>query len=100
MINKMNTTEQKIREHIIQVVNDSQGIKGVELSCKLIEFLILNINKKGDVPVTIYSNYFQNIMDDLVKSGDIIEIEYILPNMSYRIKSMFFPKGTSVCQKD
>lgn len=31
---------------------------------------------------------------DLLNTREVIEIEYILPQMDYRIKSMYFPKGT------
>jgi len=42
---------------------------------------------------------FTNLMptiDELVANGDLIEIEYSLPSMPYRIKSFYFPKGTII----
>lgn len=35
-------------------------------------------------------------INDLVKQGEIIEIEYTLPNMDYRIKHYYLPKGTRI----
>lgn len=33
-------------------------------------------------------------LEELVKDNEIVELEYILPQLDYRIKSMYFPKGT------
>lgn len=35
-------------------------------------------------------------INDLVKEGEIVEVEYELPSMSYRAKSLYFPKGTTI----
>ena len=88
--------EQKIREQIIKVVNEAQGIKGVDLSCRLTEYMNYEFNMSGEIPITTYSNLFQGIMEELVAAGEIIEVEYVLPSMDYRTKSMFFPKKTEI----
>ena len=32
----------------------------------------------------------------LIDSGDLVEVEYILPSINYRIKSFLLPKGTKI----
>ena len=71
---------------IIDLVNETPGIKRVTLIAESISTAYKE-NKDaitGDVP---------SIINQLVNQGDIIEIEYVLP---YRIKSLYFPKGTEI----
>ena len=35
-------------------------------------------------------------IQSLVEKGELIEIEYVVPRMNYRIKSLLFPKGTEI----
>lgn len=73
-----------IREAILESIEDSQGIKRVALVMKVMEKIspfIDNVELMGE-------------LDKLVSEGEIEEIEYILPRMNYRVKSIYFPKGT------
>ena len=36
-------------------------------------------------------------IEELVKEKEVIEIEYTLPHMSYKIKSFLLPKDTELC---
>jgi hypothetical protein len=40
---------------------------------------------------------FIQLLIDLTAQGEIIEIEYIRPDMPGRMKSVYFPKGTKIC---
>lgn len=35
-------------------------------------------------------------LEELVRLGRIVEVEYTLPKMDYRVKSIYFPAGTKV----
>jgi hypothetical protein len=37
-----------------------------------------------------------DLLEELVKENKLIEIEYILPQVDYRIKSFFLPVGTEI----
>ncbi len=74
------------RELILRKVNESTGIKGVDLCLS-----IMSHNGPGSFN---HEQYMLDL-DEILKSGEIIELEYTLPDMEYRIKSLFFPKGTS-----
>lgn len=77
-----------IQNRIVEIVNSSQGLKGTELAVKLAtEFL------------SIQSESIIHWIDSCVEEGLIQEIEYVLPNMDYRIKSFYLPMGTSIIVK-
>jgi len=77
---------QTLRDAILSSVNSHQGIKGVELVLQV-------MGKVGMGGFT--EREYQNTLAELLIDGDIVEIEYSLPSMSYRLKSLFFPKGTT-----
>ena len=72
---------------IRHIVNTNQGVKGVELALKVMSL----IN-----PQKFQQEEFFRELNRLVAEGELVEIEYVLPIMEYRIKSMYFPKGTKV----
>lgn len=37
-----------------------------------------------------------DIIDEMVSAGELVEIEYVLPTMNYRVKSFLLPAGTEV----
>jgi hypothetical protein len=74
--------EDEIRRAILERV--ASGCKATELVTDLA------VAFKGDVDFLQLSD----ILDKLIASNEIIEIEYILPDMDYRIKSFYLPKGT------
>jgi hypothetical protein len=81
------TPEIPLREAILTTVNSHQGIKGVEL--------VLNV--MGMVgPVMFDDREYMLELSRLLDEGEIIEIEYALPTMEYRLKSLYFPKGTRI----
>ena len=39
------------------------------------------------------------LLDELIGEGRLVEVEYVLPAMSYRVKSLLFPAGTEIFLK-
>jgi len=76
-----------IQETIIKIVNESPAIKGVDLVVEVMQEIPISERQNADVPGEI---------EKLVKLGKIIEIEYILPTENDRIKTIYFPLGTSI----
>jgi len=75
-------------ETIIRIVNNNQGLKGTELVLKLMS-----------ADLNIEATTLLKAIDEVVQDGEIIEVEYTLPtmnSMNYRVKSMYFPKGTVI----
>lgn len=79
-----------MRDTILEVINNAQGIKNVELSLKVMD----RIN-----PVKFNFQLFLDELQKLVDDKEVIEIEYVLSNMNYRIKSFYLPKGTKCKQQ-
>jgi len=77
-------THQEVKDFIKQMVNASTGIKAVELAVKISEDLYK------------YRSAIIGILEELVKENEIVELEYVLPEMEYRVKSIYFPKGTKI----
>jgi len=76
-----------IQETIIKIVNESPAIKGVGLVVEVMQEIPISERAKADVPEEI---------EKLVKLGKVIEIEYALPTENDRIKTIYFPSGTSI----
>ncbi len=84
-----------LQKLVIQIVTDKQGCKANELVTELAMATTEMVNL-GAV------NAAQKIMeeiDELVKKDKLVEIEYVLPNMGYRIKGIYLPAGTLICVK-
>lgn len=92
-----------MRNYIIECVEG--GVKGVQLvswvSTALHENILINVKPQEkdafscQVPVKRFTRCDPiDLIELMVKEGEIVELEYSLPDSNYRIKSMFFPKGT------
>jgi hypothetical protein len=74
---------EEIKQVITDVVTRMQGCKATELA-----------SDESLVPLPI--NDFPGLLEEMIKEGRLVEIEYILPHLSYRIKSFLLPPGTEV----
>jgi hypothetical protein len=69
---------------VTNIVNSSLGLKGTDLVLKILS---------RDLEIT--NNECLDIVFDMIQSGDLIEIEYVLPN-HYISKSFILPKDTHI----
>lgn len=74
-----------MKNEILKIINSRQGIKGVDLVLALMERI---------GPTMLKYQEFDSALVELIKEGEVVELEYVLPQMEYRIKSMYFPKNT------
>lgn len=82
---QQDTPEISLRNIILRLIEANQGLKAVELVCKVMG--VVN-------PLMFDGLEYQREIDRLIQEGEILEVEYILPQLNYRVKSMYFPKGT------
>ena len=75
-------------QKMVEMINADGPIKGSELVVRFIKRHVADPNI-GAYDVTI-------LLDALVTNGEIIEIEYTVPTMNYRVKSMYFPAGSEI----
>jgi hypothetical protein len=79
-----------LEEVIIETVTTYQGIKATELVVRVFE----SLHKMPEIPSS--GEEVIATINELVELGDLLEIEYILPTMTYRVKSFLLPKGTII----
>lgn len=86
----MNAHEEQVRQTIIAIVQKQPGIRGTELCIhdNIVNDAACGFFKEG-VDVV-------DIMNQMVVDGHLVELEYVLAETNYRIKSMYFPQGTNV----
>lgn len=75
---------------ISNVVNGNTGIKATELVTN-----VMVICRERCIVVPDTGSYFQYI-DELINEGEIVELEYTLSDSDYRLRSLYFPKGTQL----
>lgn len=75
-----------LRQTIVEIVQRKPGINGVNL--------VLDTMTAVN-PVRFAEGTYQDTLQSLLDTGEIVEIEYVIPDMSYRVKSLYFPKGTT-----
>lgn len=73
-------TEKEVKEIIVQTVTDMQGGKMLEVVGKLPKEVF------RDATVDIIE-----LIDTLIKEGKLIEIEYVLVQSPYRLRSFLLP---------
>lgn len=78
-------TTEEVTDAIKELVEN--GIKATELVAQLASQFKTRLPPSTDV---------LGLLDKMVHDGEIVEVEYILPHLDFRIKSMYFPAGTSV----
>ena len=45
-------------------------------------------------PEEILLSEYTDVLDRMQRAGEIVAVEYTLAHMPYRVKTMYFPKGT------
>lgn len=78
-----------LREAILISVNAQPGIKSVELVLRVMELIASHGGTFNAI------EYF-TLTEIMIASGELVELEYVLASMPYKIKSLYFPKGTSL----
>lgn len=76
-----------LKAAILYIVDEYQGIKATELAVRIFE-QGLDLSKYD-------SSKMLDVLNELIEAGELVEINYILPTMTYRTKSFLLPKGTT-----
>jgi len=77
------------KEAILHVVDAKTAVKNVDLALAVME----RVN-----PTKFELEKYQSALEELVETGEIINVDYTLESMDYRTKSIYFPKGTVISQ--
>lgn len=76
-------TTEEVKDRLVEEIVSAQGIKGPHLAA-------------AEDILSMEDFDFPQVLDELVAEGRVVEVEYVLPTMSYRAKSFFLPAGTKV----
>jgi hypothetical protein len=77
-----------MRKKISDIVEENPGIKVTELVTKFPQETI----QKGFCVKTL-----MKLIEDMMRTGEIVSVSYVTTRMDYREKTILFPKGTKVC---
>lgn len=83
----MDIDKYRLKDIIRDIVINQGSIKNVSLALKVLEKTTPNYFETDD---------YHKAIEELVTQGDIVEVEYILSDADYRIKSVYFPRGTKI----
>lgn len=75
---------EEAKTYLAELINLLQGIKSTELCAR------------EDVVLPLINFEVPPLLEELVEERRITEIEFVLPQLSYRIKSFYLPKGSEV----
>jgi hypothetical protein len=84
-----------VEKLILETVNTYGPINGSDLTSKV----LTEMYKNDELLQSFFSveyNTVSEILDDLVTHGQIVEVEYVLPGSTDRIRSMYFPAKTEI----
>lgn len=79
------------KELLVYLVKEHNGLKGTQLGAEFAQ--AVHRDKMAEVPEGFD---IAQALDELAKTGDLVELEYVVPGMEYRVKSFYMPKGTMI----
>jgi len=82
----INMTFEEFKQVIVDTVTDVQGCKATELIAHV----------AGRLEEEFPQHDFMRALNELLESGELEEVEYVLPQMDYRTKSFLLPKNTQI----
>lgn len=77
-----------LEQEIIRVVTEKNGCKAAEVACHL--------NPETLMRPDLMADGFIAALDRLVESGEIVSVDYTLPDSEWRGRSFLLPKGSRV----
>ncbi len=81
-----NNVRENAKQLVVDAVTNLQGCKATELAAR-VSIDLSDVLDTLDLPT---------ILEELVREKRLIEVSYILPTMTYRLKSFYLPCNTDV----
>jgi hypothetical protein len=83
-----------LKARIVELVRERGAVKMCHVLPALLEGDTLGLISKRTI--RLWADNYQEAISQLVTEGRLIDLEYVLPHMNYRVKSMLFPAGTEI----
>lgn len=80
-------TKQDAKNVLVGKITSLQGVKATQLAAE------------EDVAIGLADFNIPELLEELVTEKRLIEIEYTLPDMEWRLKSFYLPVGTQLSVK-
>jgi hypothetical protein len=77
-------SKEKVKDKLTSYLRGKQGVKGIELASDI------------EVIKALGDQSFHEVMEELVEERRVVEIEYTIPSIPYRLKSFFLPEGAVI----
>lgn len=81
--------KQEIKNYIEELVDAHAFIKGSKLVTDTLVHSFMNDDKSDGKILPHYELNVVELLEELVKEGKILEIEYSVPELSFRVKSLY-----------
>lgn len=94
------TVRDKVRAVMLARINDSTGVKVTQLMTDVTAALVDDespdfiVGDKSLKENCELHTALHEILDDLIRTGEIVELEFTLAASDYRARTILFPKGT------
>ena len=76
-------TRRKVKDRLVAIVEQQQGCKAMRLAMDA-----------AHLPFTEGED-FPELLQELIDAGELVEVEYVLPNLDFRAKSFLLPAGST-----
>lgn len=80
----------EVEDTIIRIVESRNGLKATQLG-----LLVLSDLQDRKLPIADVETYIK-LVQKLIDEGRLVEVEYSVPAIPYRIKSFLLPAGSTV----
>lgn len=85
-----------VKTKLLELVNKHGPMLGTHLIAIYIENMLSMYGVDFSGNVLVNGDKILAYLDELVEAGQIVEVEYVLRDIEYHTKSMYFPAGTSI----
>lgn len=90
------SNEEMFKNIILTIVYDEGVIKGTELAARVLEEFFIRKTPDEAKHHSKLTDLYHQALNKLIEDQEIVEIEYTLPYMTYRVKSLYFPAHTRI----
>jgi hypothetical protein len=88
-----------VEEIVLSILKDYGAMKGTELVAMIVKTICTrdeHNESSSFITKELLSIPVPDVLNNLVANGQIREVEYVLPYMRYRTKSIYFPSTTEI----
>ena len=78
-------TRSEAKDQLATIIREKQGCKATDL-----------LGSKAVLEIILADHPLLDLIEELVSEGRLVEVEYYLADLPYRVKSFLLPEGTTI----